>query len=357
MARDDLRHLRGQIAQVTLRAGVANTAASEAILTADEALTTANEAVPAVDYTAADVLAKLLTVDGPGSGLNADLLDGASGADYLARANHTGSQTAATISDFDEAAQDAVGTILVDSAEIDFTYNDGTPSITAALVAGSIDETKLDASTNASLDLADSAVQPARAINTTAPLTGGGNLSGDRTIAISAATTGAAGSMSAADKIKADAQLAAVKYDAANGARGPTIADYFASTLSLEAASIYEITAHAYFLKTTAGTIVFTWLFSNAPTMATSRYQSTPVTGFTTSIITGAEVFAEATAEAVAALAHAASGSLTTAVRHSFMFTLLVRTNLATTLQLRCTESAGTVTPQAGSYMSARKII
>lgn len=43
-----------------------------------------------------------------------------------------------------------------------------------------------------------------RLINTTAPLTGGGDLSADRTLAISAATTGAAGSMSAADKAKLD---------------------------------------------------------------------------------------------------------------------------------------------------------
>lgn len=60
----------------------------------------------------------------------------------------------------DEEAQDAVGTILTDSSEIDFTYDDGTPSITASLIAGSIDETKLDTSVNASLDLADSAIQP-----------------------------------------------------------------------------------------------------------------------------------------------------------------------------------------------------
>lgn len=41
-------------------------------------------------YTAADVLAKLLTVDGSGSGLDADLLDGQTGSYYLDRANHTG---------------------------------------------------------------------------------------------------------------------------------------------------------------------------------------------------------------------------------------------------------------------------
>jgi len=59
----------------------------------------------------------------------------------------------------DEQAQDAVGSILTDSTEIDFTYNDTTPSITASIKAGSIDETKLDTSVNASLDLADSAIQ------------------------------------------------------------------------------------------------------------------------------------------------------------------------------------------------------
>lgn len=66
----------------------------------------------------------------------------------------------------DEAAQDAVGTILTDTAEIDLTYNDTTPSITASIVASSIDESKLDASVNASLDLADSSLQSS-AIGTT----------------------------------------------------------------------------------------------------------------------------------------------------------------------------------------------
>lgn len=148
-----------------------------------------------------------------------------------------------------------------------------------------------------------------------------------------------------------------VKYTSAGGALGATIADYFTSTLSLDAASIYEIECHAYFLKSTAGTVLFQWTFSNAPTVVTSRYQSTPVTGFTTSVITGAEVFAEATIEAGANVIHAASASLTTAVRHSFIFRVRLLTNLATTVQLRCTESAGTVTPQAGSYMRPIKIL
>ena len=43
----------------------------------------------------------------------------------------------------DEQAQDAVGTILVDSATINFTYADGTPSITAIVNDASIDADKL----------------------------------------------------------------------------------------------------------------------------------------------------------------------------------------------------------------------
>lgn len=43
----------------------------------------------------------------------------------------------------DEQAQDAVGGILVDSATIDFTYDDGTPEITAIVIDGSITPAKL----------------------------------------------------------------------------------------------------------------------------------------------------------------------------------------------------------------------
>lgn len=43
----------------------------------------------------------------------------------------------------DEQAQDAVGGILVDSSEIDFTYSDATPSITASLITASVALSKL----------------------------------------------------------------------------------------------------------------------------------------------------------------------------------------------------------------------
>jgi hypothetical protein len=56
------------------------------------------------------------------------------------------------------------GVTVADSAEIDFTLTG--QEISASIIAGSIDETKLDASVNASLDLADSALQAANISDT-----------------------------------------------------------------------------------------------------------------------------------------------------------------------------------------------
>jgi len=91
-----------------------------------------------------------------------------SDATLLARANHTGTQTASTISDFDaevsnntdvDANTTARHTAVTvsDTSEIDLTLTG--QEISASIVAASIDETKLDTSVNASLDLADNAIQ------------------------------------------------------------------------------------------------------------------------------------------------------------------------------------------------------
>ena len=108
--------------------------AADLIPIMDEATTTkkitAANARPYMLPTAAETLALLVTVDGAGSGLDADLLDGNSSAAFAT------------------AAQGAT---------------------------------------------ADTAVQPARTISTTAPLTGGGDLSANRTLAVSAASDTASG--------------------------------------------------------------------------------------------------------------------------------------------------------------------
>lgn len=73
-----------------------------------------------------------------------------------ARANHTGTQTASTISDFTEAAQDAVGGSLTDSSTIDFTYDDVANTVTAIIKANSVTTAMLnfDVATQAELDAA-----------------------------------------------------------------------------------------------------------------------------------------------------------------------------------------------------------
>jgi hypothetical protein len=53
--------------------------------------------------------------------------------DATLRSNHTGTQLASTISDFNEAAQDAVGNSLIDSADINFNYPDVDNQISADL--------------------------------------------------------------------------------------------------------------------------------------------------------------------------------------------------------------------------------
>lgn len=52
------------------------------------------------------------------------------------RANHTGTQTAATISDFTEAVQDAVGALLGAGSNVTITYNDASDSLTISATGG-----------------------------------------------------------------------------------------------------------------------------------------------------------------------------------------------------------------------------
>jgi hypothetical protein len=79
-------------------------------------------------------------------------------------------------------------------------------SATKLTTARTINGVSFDGTGNITINAVDATarVPTTRAIATAAPLTGGGDLSADRTLGISAATTSAAGSMSAADKTKLD---------------------------------------------------------------------------------------------------------------------------------------------------------
>lgn len=99
----------------------------------------------------------------------------------------------------DERAQDAVGTILVDSASIDFTYNDGTPSITASVLPAGVDHDQLmNFVANEHVD--HSTVQIATAAGTSG-LTGGGDITTTRNLSVDINGTTAETSADNADKL------------------------------------------------------------------------------------------------------------------------------------------------------------
>ena len=156
---------------------------------------------------------KLLTRDAKGrlsgtsDGDTDDVPEGAANL-YFTDARARAAVIAATIVDGDTThspSGDAVFDALALKAPLAspaFTGNPTAPTPTAGDNDTSVATTAFV--TSAISTAGGGYVPTSRTISTTAPLTGGGNLTADRTLGISAATTSAAGSMSAADKTKLD---------------------------------------------------------------------------------------------------------------------------------------------------------
>jgi hypothetical protein len=106
-----------------------------------------------------------------------------------AAANATISITASQVSDFDEAAQDAVGSILTDSSSVDFTYNDAGNAITASVLPAGVDHNSLN-NYVANRHIDHSAVSVAT--SATSGLAGGGDITATRNIAVSPTSATAA---------------------------------------------------------------------------------------------------------------------------------------------------------------------
>ena len=136
---------------------------------------------------------------------------------------------------------------------------------------------------------------------------------------------------------------------------GPAIGNFFgaSSALSLEASSVYELTAYCVFLKTTAGTAAFTLTASSAPSRMFGTYIASNASGITSVLTpqTGA-----GGSQASTACAMTTSASLTTAVNHAFQIKAQIQTNAACNIRINLTQGAGTATPQAGSYYTVKKI-
>lgn len=98
----------------------------------------------------------------------------------------------------DEAAQDAVGSILVDSSSIDFTYNDGTPEITAVVLPAGVDHDQLQ-NFVANEHVDHSAVEIQTAANS--GLSGGGDITATRSLVVDITGTTLETSVDNADEI------------------------------------------------------------------------------------------------------------------------------------------------------------
>jgi hypothetical protein len=149
---------------VSISAGTGLTGGGD--LTATRTLSIANTAVTAASYGSSSQVATF-TVNGQGQ--------------LTAAASTSISIPASQVSDFNEAAQDAIGAILIDSLSIDFTYADAVPSIKAEVIASGIDHNDLNNYTaNEHVDHSTVAIST----SVTSGLSGGGDITTTRNLVV-----------------------------------------------------------------------------------------------------------------------------------------------------------------------------
>lgn len=154
----------------------------------------------------------------------------------------------------DERAQDAVGTILADSSSIDFTYNDGTPSITAVVLPAGVDH---DALNNyvANEHVDHSTVNIATA-SSTSGLAGGGNITATRNLVVDINGTTAETSADNADKV--------LIYDNSAGALKSMTRANFLTGIAINSAGDINESSYSGLANNTADQVITGLTFNNA---------------------------------------------------------------------------------------------
>ena len=141
-------------------------------------------------------------------------------------------------------------------------------------------------------------------------------------------------------------------------ATATTISPFFGANtaIPLVANGIYEIDFFCMFLKNTAGTLV--WTFTNSAVVTNLAIQSemSAIAGAGTTGTWGNPLSGVLRGQTAAAVALPATGSLTTGVYHYAKFKLILENASSTSIRLNVTNSAGTVTPNRGSYWKATRI-
>ncbi len=139
------------------------------------------------------------------------------------------------------------------------------------------------------------------------------------------------------------------------GAIGPAIADYFGANSSLPTVTngIYQLDFYCWFLKSTAGTSL--WTITNTQTY-TNIVAMTHISAVGGIGAIGALSGSGIVTTTAAAAALPVSASLTTAVNHFAHIRAIAECAVAGNIRLRHTSSAGTITPLRGSYYTARRL-
>lgn len=137
-----------------------------------------------------------------------------------------------------------------------------------------------------------------------------------------------------------------------------TIANFFGTTsnIPLVASGFYEIDVYAWFLKTTAGTVVWTLTNSAAPTSQNIVYEMSPITGIVAPPGTATMLSGQIYNDATAALALSATGTLSDAVNHYAHIKVFLQNGAGTSLKIQATVSAGSITPGIGSKWISRRL-
>lgn len=142
----------------------------------------------------------------------------------------------------------------------------------------------------------------------------------------------------------------------AAGSTISTIANFFGATsnIPLVSGGEYEIEIEAWFLKSTAGTV--TWTFTNtaAPTSMTIEYQLSAVGGIVGTA--AATTLFGAQYNVTSATPTIVTGSLTNATNHFHRIKIRLINSTGTSLKLQVTAGAGTITPGINSNWKCRRV-
>jgi hypothetical protein len=144
----------------------------------------------------------------------------------------------------------------------------------------------------------------------------------------------------------------------ANGSNISTgIANFFGGTsnIGLVNNGYYDIEIILYFTKNTAGTVTWTLTNAAAPTIQNIYFEMCAVSGIVAPPGTAGTMMAGQAVNSTANYSFT-TGSLTTGVNHYARFRIQLDNGTGTSLQIRVTQSAGTLTPLAGSMWTARRL-